>query len=253
MKPTCYAALFATLLLIVSQSRGQITLSLPGYEQRFDALSSGLPLGWAVYSGASVSSLGIETTFTSSPTTWSNTSTVFRNIASFDGSSPTDNTAAQSANLDRALGWRPNNASTRNGAVTFHIANTVGLRDFGVSVTLFTGNNVGDTNQSYSFEYRLGDIGDFVAIGTYTTSAPFDPVELSASPFTLSVLDDQSNAVYFRIRGTTPSGTTSLDTLGIDNFSLTYSAVPEPSTYAALFGGLSLVGAILYRRRRKQV
>ncbi len=177
---------------------------------------------------------------------------VFRNIASYSGSSVGDSSTAQSSNMDRALGWRPNSASTRNGAVTLHIANTLGLRDFSVAVTLFTANNVGDTDQSYSFEYRLGDIGDFITLGTYTTAAPFDPVELSASSIMLEALDNQSSAVFFRVRGTSTTGTSNLDTLGIDNFSLTYSVVPEPSTYAALFGAISLVGALIYRRRLKQ-
>ncbi|MCD8481432.1 MAG: PEP-CTERM sorting domain-containing protein [Verrucomicrobia bacterium] len=34
---------------------------------------------------------------------------------------------------------------------------------------------------------------------------------------------------------------------GIDNFSVT--AIPEPSTYAALFGLLAFVGVMLRRRR----
>ncbi len=177
---------------------------------------------------------------------------VFRNIASYLGSSVGDSSNAQSSNMNRALGWRPNSVSTRNGAVTLHIANTLGLRDFSVAVTLFTANNVGEADQSYSFEYRLGDIGDFVTLGTYTTSAPFDPIELSASSLTLEALDNQSSAVFFRVRGTSTAGTSNLDTLGIDNFSLTYSAIPEASTYAALLGAASLAGALIYRRRSRQ-
>lgn len=41
------------------------------------------------------------------------------------------------------------------------------------------------------------------------------------------------------------------DFLGFDNVTLTASAVPEPSTYAAIFGGLSLAGAAWLRRRNR--
>ncbi|MDP1581445.1 MAG: PEP-CTERM sorting domain-containing protein [Candidatus Didemnitutus sp.] len=39
--------------------------------------------------------------------------------------------------------------------------------------------------------------------------------------------------------------------LAIDDFSLSYTAIPEPSTYAAIFGALALVGVIAHRRRQK--
>ncbi|HLS29148.1 MAG TPA: PEP-CTERM sorting domain-containing protein [Opitutales bacterium] len=44
-----------------------------------------------------------------------------------------------------------------------------------------------------------------------------------------------------------PSGVWNGDFAMID--SLTYSVIPEPSTYAAIFGGLALAGAFIYRRR----
>lgn len=42
-------------------------------------------------------------------------------------------------------------------------------------------------------------------------------------------------------------------TASFDNISVAISAVPEPSTYAAIFGGLALVGAVVYRRRQTKV
>jgi len=44
-------------------------------------------------------------------------------------------------------------------------------------------------------------------------------------------------------------------TFSVNDFTFTgfVSTVPEPNTCAAVFGALALVGAVLYRRRRKQV
>ena len=38
----------------------------------------------------------------------------------------------------------------------------------------------------------------------------------------------------------------------VSNFNLTATAVPEPSTYAAIFGAIVLFGTIGFRRRAKQ-
>jgi hypothetical protein len=40
------------------------------------------------------------------------------------------------------------------------------------------------------------------------------------------------------------------DSMYLDNFSTNVSAVPEPSTYAAIFGSVALAGVMLHRRRR---
>jgi hypothetical protein len=237
-------------------SAGQVVLDSSGvYTQSFATLSSGLPTGWGVYTGASTaSSLGTAAAFTSTATAWSNTASVFRNISSNDISS-TSLTAAQASNTNRALGIRPvdvtsGDPSARQSSLMFSIANTSGLQSFSVSLSLFTANDVSN-NQTYQFEYRVGSTGNFTSLGTYTTGSTFAATTLTADSITLSALNNQSDGVYFRIRGTSTSGTGNLDTLGVDNFSMTYSvsAIPEPSTYAAIAGGLALVGAMWWRRR----
>jgi len=256
MKPSSFAALFGASAVIVSLASAQLTLTALSYEQNFDALASGLPTGWTVHLGATASTLGTETNLTASATTWSSASTVFRNIASFEGGTTSDNTGAQTANTNRALGWRPinvtsQNTGARNGAVMLHIEDTLGFRDFNLRITLFTANNVAAGDQSYSAEFRVGHSGDFASIGSYNTTNPFADFELTASAAMLATWNNQNSPVYFRIRGTSTSGTTNLDTLGIDSFSLTYSAVPEPATYAAILGAMSLLGVIAHRRWRR--
>jgi hypothetical protein len=262
MKTSSFVVLLCASAAIASVASAQLTLSPSGYFQNFNQLGSGLPDGWSVHTGATATGFGTEAVFTSDATSWSNTSSIFRNIASFEGSSTSDNNTTQSNRSDRALGWRPigvtaSDTSARNGAVMLQLTNTLGFRDFELKVTLFTANNVGTTDQNYSLEYRVGDVGEFHSVGAYMTTNPFGDFEMTANAATLAALNDQIEAVYIRIRGTSTTGTGSLDTLGIDNFSLTYSpaasAIPEPSTYGAIAAGISLLGAIYYRGRSRNL
>ncbi|HRJ46820.1 MAG TPA: PEP-CTERM sorting domain-containing protein [Opitutaceae bacterium] len=232
-------------------AHAQVVLTGTSYTQDFNAIGSGLPAGWSVSTSATLSALGDAAIFTQAATVWSSTTGVFRNIASNTGTT-SDNTATQNANTDRALGWRPvgvtsENTGPRQGAVTFALANTSGLQNFNLSVSIFTANDVAN-NQTYALEYRVGTTGNFTSLGTYTTGTPFNPTTLTANSVTLSALNNQSEYVFIRIRGTSLTGTGNLDTLGIDNFSLTYTAVPEPSTYAFL-AGVAVLAFVVARRR----
>lgn len=243
-----FAALFACCATI---SFAQVTLSGASYTQDFNSIGSGLPTGWSVYTSATDTTLGTATTFTTTTTSWSSTTagSDFRNIATFGSSN-------QSTDSDRAIGWRPLAASSgaRTGAVMLSLANTTGFTNFSLSFDIFTANNVNET-QTYSIEYRVGNSGAFTQLSTFTTpdsgSLSLNASTISVNSVSLSALSNQSQSVYFRIRGTATSGT-SLDTIGIDNFVLSYSAIPEPSTCAAIFGGLALLGAAGWRRRSKR-
>lgn len=242
--------LLMCFVALAVQAKAQLVLSGTSYMQDFDGLVGGLPTGWSVSTSATLSGLGTATTFTSTATDWNtgSGSNAFRNI-----SAPISS-GSQSISTDRALGWRPLNAGSRNGAITLTLANTTGFQNFSMSFSLFTGNDVAN-NQSYAVEYRLGNSGNFTQIGsTYTTGATFNVASYSFNSVTLSALNDQSAPVYIRIRGTTASGTTALDTIGLDDFSLSYAAttaVPEPSTYAAIAGCTVLAYAAWQRRRQK--
>lgn len=249
-------AVFAAIFL-VGPSFGQVTLSGISYTEDFDDLLSGLPTGWSVHTGSTDSTLGASGNFTSATTTWASTSSLtdFRNVSSntvaFGAA-----TGTQASNPDRALGWRPLAAGTnaRTGSLMLTLANTTGFTDFSLSAKVFTGNDGFNGSQSYLLEYRVGNSGAFTSIGTYTTpitgATGFNAQTLIASSITLSALSNQSSPIYLRLRGTTTTGT-SLDTIALDNFTLNYTAVPEPSTYAAIIGAVALVGAAVHRRRQR--
>ena len=99
-----------------------------------------------------------------------------------------------------------------------------------------TGFNSGASLHSYSFS---------------STSAPLQSITLSG----VSALQNVTGPVEFRIYGWRDTGGTSTFRLrsltGTDLvLNGTVSAVPEPSTYAAILGALTLAGVVMHRRRR---
>ena len=92
--------------------------------------------------------------------------------------------------------------------------------------------------------------GDSGAFSTGTSTYGFAPLISSDSKsVTLTALNlSPGSAFYLRWEFDT-TGMNSQG-LGLDNFSLTASAVPEPSTYAAIAGAAALIGASWHRRRR---
>lgn len=149
-----------------------------------------------------------------------------------------------------AQGQPNNNAQaiglTTNGAITFAInMTTFGLGSAGEAWSLaFATQNIGDSNNSSSiaWDYSLNG-SDFTSTGfstAITNNATAGSVDLSS----INALDGQS-VVYFR-------GTFS-DVTGasyIDNFQVFATAVPEPSSFAALAGVLALGFAAVRRRRQ---
>lgn len=173
---------------------------------------------------------------------------------------------------DRALG------SLRSGTL---------LSTFGASFTNSTGTSITSLTVSYTGEqWRLGtasraDRLDFqysldatsLTTGTWldvntldfstpnmtTTGAKDGNLGANQTALNHTFLTNLAvaNGSTFFIRWVDADATSSDDGLAIDTFSLTpvgvASAIPEPSTYAAIFGGLALVGAVVYRRRQAKV
>ena len=254
-----FAPIFFLMIAVAAQAQLSITGS--SYTENFNSIGSGLPTGWSVYTSTSVSTLGTAATFTTATTTWATTTvgTDFRNVSS-NNITYTTTGATQAANTDRALGWRPVGSDSatvtpgRTGAVMLTLANTSGYQNFSLSVDIFTV-NITASSQTYVLEYRVGNTGSFTTIGNYTTAgtstnAYDNPQTLTANSITLSALNNQSDSVYIRLRGTSSSGSSNLDQIAIDNFSLSYAAIPEPSTYAAIAGLVTLIGVVVHRRRR---
>jgi hypothetical protein len=253
--------LIVSTLAVVATAAGQVNLTGISYTENFNSVAAGLPAGWTVHTTTTASMLGSPGNFTSTATTWAagTALTDFRNVAS-DNIAFGSASGIQSSDPNRAMGWRPLAAATdaRSGSIMLTIANTEGFQDFALSVRVFTGNDSATSSQTYLLEFRVGSTGNFTPLATYLTpttgATGFNAQTFTVNPTALAMLNDQPDVVSFRLRGTATSGTL-LDSIALDDFSLTYSAVavPEPSTYAAMLGAAALVGAMIHRRRSSDI
>jgi hypothetical protein len=192
------------------------------------------------------------------------------NAASPTAVDPTTIVAAGTGTIDVIANQAAPNTLTSGGVAEFEIANpTVALQGSGTADNPYllvyveslgrTGvtirYNVRDIDgsadnaiQQVALQYRLGNSGDFVNVpGTYIADATTGPnlAEL-VTPVTAS-LPAWSNAalVQFRIMTTNAAG--SDEWVGIDDISVTSTAVPEPATLA--LGSMALIGVMAARRR----
>ena len=72
----------------------------------------------------------------------------------------------------------------------------------------------------------------------------------SFASITLSTLTPTNNASSVWIKYTLSGATATSGNNRLDNIQFSATAIPEPSTYAALFGTLALAGVVIHRRRR---
>lgn len=229
----------ATFLLVsaIPAQAAILTLSGSSYSQNFDSIGGGLPTGWTVNTGASASADGTSgATFTSTATTWADNSGEFRNVASADGLTSTASQTTQNASTDRALGIRqtgnPGGFGDPGAAFVVRIDNTLGFSGFSLSLQAQM-LSVQTRSTTWTFDYRLGDSGNFTSLGTYTDPGTFGSTTINFDSTALSVWDNQSQDVWFRVVAIgASSGSGSRDTFGIDDFSLTFTPVPEPTNIA---------------------
>jgi hypothetical protein len=95
--------------------------------------------------------------------------------------------------------------------------------------------------------------GNSGAFSTGSSSYGFTTLVSSMSKsVTLTSLNLSPGSAFY-LRWNFSTGASNSQGLGLDNFSLTASAVPEPSTYAAMAGAASLLGAFWRRRRQRKL
>ena len=213
-------------------ARGQLVLSGANYLQDFNSISNGLPAGWTVRTNATAVSLGTSVSFATAGKTWGDSTGAFGNCASTVSNTGTnfiggESTTVQAACTNRALAIRQTATFGDPGAAfVLEIANTVGLSNLGVSMDLeLLKSNAYAT--TWTVDYAVGsNPTTFTSLGTFS-----DPGAFGATNRTFGLgadANNQSSSVWIRISAlAAASGSSgSRDTFAIDNFLLTWSAIP---------------------------
>jgi MYXO-CTERM domain-containing protein len=238
--------------------RAALVLTGTSYAQNFDNLGGGLPAGWSVFTGATADSLGSPAALTSSKTYWSERSGGYYNVASANGLNSGSDTTDQNNSTDRALGVRQvgSGGYDPGAAMALQIQNTAGLGGFTLNLEAQILDEQ-SRSTTWSFQYRIGDSGDFTTLGSFSDPNSWGSTSFSFNSSQLAAWENQTSDVWFRIaalNGTTGSG--SRDMLAIDDVSLGYSplnfsAVPEPAAGGLVSGTvlLAVCGFWLWRRR----
>ena len=141
MKKILPLILLFYFILLCKPILAQITLGTSPYVQNFDGISTGLPTGFTVRTGATATALGTAATLTAIPgnstTNWSNTGGGFRNYASANGLISSTPVATQTVANDRALGVRQTGSLGDPGAAfVVQLANTNMRTGFSLSFQL---------------------------------------------------------------------------------------------------------------------
>lgn len=233
-------ALLFTGLMAGLTVNAQVNLTGTSYTEDFDNLSSGLPAGWSVYTGADATSLGTDvgaTRYNAAPTKWNSTTGQFRNVASADNFAffaDADSTLQQNA-TDRALALRQVGqtsstfpGSDPGGAFAFQIGNTTNLENFKLSFKLQSLDSASTRSTVWTVDYAIGSAPSaFTSVavtGNDTTGGNTYSNNIINVDFG-SALDNQSGPVWIRIAALTPStGSGNRPTTGIDDFQLTWDA-----------------------------
>ncbi|HOG20235.1 MAG TPA: hypothetical protein PKW37_07325, partial [Salinivirgaceae bacterium] len=220
---------FAILSTTANLGLGQVSLSGTSYSETFDSISSGLPEGWTVRTGATDTALGETKILATSPTSWSHITGAFKNVASADGLEYDSDATAQENSADRALGVRQTGSFGDPGAAfVFHIANTEGLANFVLEFKLQSLHVSSPRKTTWLVDYGFGsDPTEFTPVTTlpdtlFTGNLSFTNTQVQVNFG--NALNNKSENVWIRIVTlSSSSGSSSRATTGIDDFQLNWT------------------------------
>jgi hypothetical protein len=191
-----------------------IELNTSPFTLNFDNLAIGLPKGVLVKLSSSSTSLGTDGPFSSTQSSWSNTSSGFKNYASATGLTASSDAATQNASTNRCLGVKQTSATGYDPGVAFvfEINNTSGKTNLTLNFLLQSlDDGIGRTT-TWQVDYATGDNPTtFTPVATSPSTVTTGPSFVS-TPVTANfgnALDNQSGKVWIRIvtlSATTGSG-----------------------------------------------
>lgn len=160
----------------------------------------------------------------------------------------------QSSNTNRAVGIRQTESFGAPGAsIAFRLSKTVGWSDFTWSIDAGL-LSVQPRNTTWTFQYGIG-----TSPTSFTPLRSISPSEFGLQsqvfgPAQLSAINNVNDVVWLRVVAleiSTSSG--NRDTFAVDNFSLSYTAVPEPSSFLLTAIATWLPFQLSRNRRRAKV
>jgi hypothetical protein len=185
------------------------------YLINFNNLSSGLPAGVSVVTGATASNPGTASSLTSSASTslWNRTGSGYKNFASATGLNMGSDSAAQVNSSNRALGIRQTSSfGDPGGAFVFQINNTTGKSNLKMEFSLQSLDTSSARITTWMVDYGLGDAPTlFTAVsanGTMTTGNKLFSSNTVTVDFP-AALNNQAQKIWVRIlslSATTGSG-----------------------------------------------
>jgi hypothetical protein len=243
------AAVIGAALINLEVHAQPLTLSGTSYFQNFDSLNSGLPGEWLLYTGATPSSLGALTSFTNSNPAnavndWNSSSFSFKNCASTNDTVHgtnyigTEPIAAQAITANRVLAVRTTAANDPGNAFVLKVVNTIGFGNFVLDVDMLNLSPQGRTN-NWTLDYGISPDGSspptsFIVVSNFYTDLGTNSSPLGAFGSTHrtvnfgDLLDDEPGPIWIRIVNLTASGgANNRPTVGIDNYNLTFTTVPD--------------------------
>ncbi len=205
-----------------------IELTTSPFTLNFDNIASGLPQGVFIKTASSSTSTGTDEAFSGSQSSWSNTSSGFKNYASATGLTAASDATAQNASTNRTLGLKQTGAAGYDpgAAFLFEINNTTGKTNLVFSFLLQSlDDGIGRTT-TWQVDCALGDNPTtFIPVSpspsVLTTSTTF-----GSTPVTVNfgnALDNKSSKVWIRIVTlSATTGTGSRASTGIDDVDVSW-------------------------------
>ncbi|MES2697548.1 MAG: PEP-CTERM sorting domain-containing protein [Verrucomicrobiota bacterium] len=247
---------FLPLMLVVvatTQTQAQTTL-LAGWDFQTTAnggtaaaAAPGSPLTYSANVGAQAGTARIFLNGTNGSSTWTSLASNPQ-VTSFGGSNLNTSGTTLSTTTSGAASLAIANSSANGQAMTFVFSMT-GFSNLSLSYatqrtsTGFTGNQ---------WAYSVDGV-NFTNFGTAIAPATSYSV-ISGASVSLAPADNAliNNATTVTLRYTVTGASSAAGNNRLDNFQLNATAIPEPSTYAAIFGGVALIGGMIHRRRQRK-
>jgi len=205
-----------------------IELTTSPFTLNFDNITAGLPTGILVKLSSSSTSLGTDGTFSGSQSSWSNTSSGFKNYASATGLNSSNSSTDQNASTNRALGVKQTGSTGYDpgAAFIFEINNTTGKSNLTLNFLLQSlDEGVGRTT-TWQVDYAIGDNPTtFIPVSTSPSTLITDGT-FASTPVIVNfgnALDNKSNKVWIRVVTlSATSGGGSRASTGIDDVQISW-------------------------------